>query len=80
MVLKSQFRVTYSMVLNLMRVEQLRIQDMMRRSFGEFGSEKNSDKLAARLKELRDLLEKESLEEGLMPGNDFGGGGDFMFF
>lgn len=64
MVLKSQFRVTYSMVLNLMRVEQLRIQDMMRRSFGEFGSEKNSDKLAARLKELRDLLEKENAEEG----------------
>lgn len=70
MVLKSQFRVTYSMVLNLMRVEQLRIQDMMRRSFGEFGSEKNSDKLAARLKELRDLLEKENAEEGSVSGND----------
>lgn len=33
--LSSQFRVTYSMILNLLRVEHLRVEDMMKRSFGE---------------------------------------------
>ena len=35
MKLSSQFRVTYSMILNLLRVEHLRVEDMMKRSFGE---------------------------------------------
>uniref|UniRef100_A0A8C1VX86 SKI2 homolog, superkiller viralicidic activity 2-like n=1 Tax=Cyprinus carpio TaxID=7962 RepID=A0A8C1VX86_CYPCA len=34
-VLQSQFRLTYSMILNLLRVEALRVTDMMRRSFSE---------------------------------------------
>ncbi|KAK2701749.1 hypothetical protein QYM36_019609, partial [Artemia franciscana] len=33
--LESQFRVTYSMILNLLRGKQLRVQDMMKLSFGE---------------------------------------------
>lgn len=33
--LRSQFRVTYSMVLNLLRVETLRVEDMIKRSFSE---------------------------------------------
>ena len=38
--LQSQFRLTYSMILNLLRVEQLRIEDMMKRSFSEFHNQK----------------------------------------
>ena len=34
--LTSKFRVTYLMVLNLLRVEELRAEDVMKRSFGEF--------------------------------------------
>lgn len=34
-VLHSQFRLTYTMILNLLRVEALRVTDMMKRSFSE---------------------------------------------
>lgn len=34
--LQSQFRLTYSMILNLLRAQALRVEDMMRRSFSEF--------------------------------------------
>lgn len=34
-VLHSRFRLTYTMILNLLRVEALRVTDMMRRSFSE---------------------------------------------
>ncbi|XP_052441008.1 helicase SKI2W-like isoform X2 [Carassius gibelio] len=34
-VLQSQFRLTYTMILNLLRVEALRVTDMMKRSFSE---------------------------------------------
>jgi superfamily II RNA helicase len=30
-------RLTYSMILNLLRVEELRVEDMMKRSFAELG-------------------------------------------
>jgi len=33
--LESKFRLTYLMILNLLRVEELRVQDMMKRSFSE---------------------------------------------
>lgn len=33
--LQSQFRLTYNMVLNLLRVEALKIEEMMKRSFSE---------------------------------------------
>ncbi|KAK6195918.1 hypothetical protein SNE40_001245 [Patella caerulea] len=39
--LESQFRLTYSMILNLLRVEQLRVEDMMKRSFSEFHAQKD---------------------------------------
>ena len=38
--LESQFRLTYSMILNLLRVEQLRVEDMMKRSFSEFHNQR----------------------------------------
>ncbi|XP_060045479.1 superkiller complex protein 2 isoform X1 [Erinaceus europaeus] len=40
--LQSQFRLTYSMILNLLRVDALRVEDMMKRSFSEFPSRKDS--------------------------------------
>ncbi|XP_074839316.1 superkiller complex protein 2-like [Carettochelys insculpta] len=40
--LQSQFRLTYTMILNLLRVEALRVEDMMKRSFCEFHSRKDS--------------------------------------
>ncbi|KAJ6670688.1 ATP-DEPENDENT RNA AND DNA HELICASE [Salix viminalis] len=38
--LKSQFRLTYIMILHLLRVEELKVEDMLKRSFAEFGSQK----------------------------------------
>lgn len=38
--LTSQFRLTYNMILNLLRVEALKIEDMMKRSFSENGNQK----------------------------------------
>ncbi|KAJ6653457.1 hypothetical protein lerEdw1_009211 [Lerista edwardsae] len=40
--LQSQFRLTYTMILNLLRVEALRVEDMMKRSFSEFHTRKDS--------------------------------------
>lgn len=37
--LESRFRLTYLMILSLLRVQELRVQDMMRRSFSEFASQ-----------------------------------------
>ena len=34
--LESQFRLTYNMILNLLRVEDFRVEDMIKRSFSEF--------------------------------------------
>lgn len=42
--MESQFRLTYSMILNLLRVEQLRVEDMMKRSFSEFHHQKDVSK------------------------------------
>ncbi|XP_048756340.2 SKI2 subunit of superkiller complex protein-like isoform X2 [Ostrea edulis] len=42
--LESQFRLTYSMILNLLRVEQLRVEDMIKRSFSEFHQQKDMSK------------------------------------
>lgn len=33
--LQSQFRLTYNMILNLLRVEALRVEEMIKRSFSE---------------------------------------------
>ena len=40
MKLESQFRLTYSMILNLLRVEDLKVEDMLKRSFAEFHSQR----------------------------------------
>ena len=55
--LESQFRLTYSMILNLLRVEQLRVEDMMKRSFGEFYTQKDASTHAEKLHDLESRLE-----------------------
>ncbi|KAE8705638.1 Helicase SKI2W [Hibiscus syriacus] len=40
MKLESQFRLTYIMILHLLRVEELKIEDMLKRSFAEFHAQK----------------------------------------
>ncbi|CAN9492989.1 unnamed protein product [Ophioblennius macclurei] len=56
-VLQSQFRLTYTMILNLLRVEALRVTDMMRRSFSESHRDTQaSEKRIAQLKQARSSL------------------------
>lgn len=47
------------MVLNLLRMEQLRVEDMIKRSFGEFNNQKELPRWEEKLKEL--LKRRESL-------------------
>jgi antiviral helicase SKI2 len=41
--LDSKFRLTYNMILNLLRVEELRVEDMMKRSFAENATQRETD-------------------------------------
>lgn len=38
--LQSQFRLTYNMILNLLRTEDLSVEDMIKRSFSEFATQR----------------------------------------
>lgn len=38
--LQSQFRLTYNMILNLLRVEALKVEEMIKRSFSENTSQR----------------------------------------
>jgi antiviral helicase SKI2 len=38
--LQSQFRLTYNMILNLLRVEALKVEEMIKRSFSENASQR----------------------------------------
>ena len=38
--LESRFRLTYNMILNLLRVKALRVEEMIKRSFSENASQK----------------------------------------
>uniref|UniRef100_A0A3Q2QHS0 SKI2 subunit of superkiller complex n=1 Tax=Fundulus heteroclitus TaxID=8078 RepID=A0A3Q2QHS0_FUNHE len=53
-VLQSQFRLTYTMILNLLRVEALRVTDMMRRSFSE--SHRDTQAHEKRISHLKQVL------------------------
>ncbi|XP_037548858.1 helicase SKI2W [Nematolebias whitei] len=53
-VLQSQFRLTYTMILNLLRVEALRVTDMMRRSFSE--SHRDTQAQEKRISQLKQTL------------------------
>ncbi|KAK2149228.1 hypothetical protein NP493_3034g00010 [Ridgeia piscesae] len=52
----SQFRLTYSMILNLMRVEQIRVEDMMKHSFSEYNTQKDVQRHQVELKEVTEKL------------------------
>lgn len=52
--LESQFRLTYNMILNLLRVEALKVEEMIKRSF----SENSSQRLLPDTKRLVDENEK----------------------
>lgn len=54
--LQSQFRLTYSMILNLLRVEALRVEDMMKRSFAESRTQKDTKAHEQRIKVLTKTL------------------------
>lgn len=56
--LSSQFRVTYSMILNLLRVQHLRVEDMMRRSFGENAQQSNVGKVQEKLQKLHEKVQQ----------------------
>jgi len=56
--LSSQFRVTYSMILNLLRVEHLRVEDMMKRSFGEDHQQAKLGKVKEKLADLYERVQQ----------------------
>uniref|UniRef100_A0A8P4JUQ1 SKI2 subunit of superkiller complex n=1 Tax=Dicentrarchus labrax TaxID=13489 RepID=A0A8P4JUQ1_DICLA len=53
-ILQSQFRLTYTMILNLLRVEALRVTDMMRRSFSE--SHRDTQAHEKRISQLKQMV------------------------
>ncbi|MBN3308147.1 SKIV2 Helicase, partial [Amia calva] len=55
-VLQSQFRLTYTMILNLLRVEALRVTDMMKRSFSECHCRRDAQSHEKRIAQLKKML------------------------
>lgn len=53
--LRSQFRLTYNMILNLLRVEALRVEEMIKRSFSENASQRLLPDQQKRVLEVWDL-------------------------
>ena len=63
--LESQFRLTYNMMLNLLRVEDFRVEDMMKRSFSESSTQKflpNSVELYDKAKAKLDIFDSTNLD------------------
>ncbi|KAJ8934479.1 hypothetical protein NQ314_013354 [Rhamnusium bicolor] len=56
--LVSQFRLTYGMVLSLLRVESLSVEGMMSRSFGEADHQKNMAEIKKQLEEVDHQMEE----------------------
>lgn len=54
--LESKFRLTYSMILRLLRVEKISVEDMMSRSFMESGKKQNEEKIKKDLQEVESKL------------------------
>lgn len=51
--LQSQFRLTYNMILNLLRVEALRVEEMIKRSFSENAAQRLLPEQTKRISEVR---------------------------
>lgn len=54
--LQSQFRLTYNMILNLLRVEALRVEEMIKRSFSENASQQLLPQNQEKVVEVRSQL------------------------
>ncbi|KAM4637145.1 LOW QUALITY PROTEIN: superkiller complex protein 2 [Amazona ochrocephala] len=67
--LQSQFRLTYPMILNLLRAQELRVQDLLRRSYAEFPLRREQEAQARRVAELQGAL---SAQPEVDPGSDIG--------
>ncbi|XP_027206672.2 superkiller complex protein 2 [Penaeus vannamei] len=57
--LESQFKLTYSMILNILRVERMSVEDMMKRSFSEAITYKNQSQYQAELELYTEQLKQE---------------------
>lgn len=61
--LSSQFRLTYNMILNLLRVEALRVEEMIKRSFSENAAQKLAPETQRMIKETeRELTQLPKVE------------------
>ena len=56
--LASQFRLTYNMILNLLRVEALRVEEMIKRSFSENATQKMAPEQQRQIAHVRSTLAK----------------------
>ncbi|KAL6067861.1 Helicase SKI2W, variant 2 [Balamuthia mandrillaris] len=56
--LESRFRLTYTMILNLLRVQEFKVEDMMKRSFSEF----NTQRTVPQQEKMLQQCEKEVME------------------
>ncbi|XP_061208227.1 superkiller complex protein 2 [Neopsephotus bourkii] len=65
--LQSQFRLTYPMILNVLRAQELRVQDLLRRSYAEFPLRREQEAQARRVAELQGALSAEPEPD---PGSD----------
>jgi hypothetical protein len=66
--LQSQFRLTYNMILNLLRTEDLSVEDMIKRSFSEFATQRalGTSDVPAQLERVSRQLQRER-GKGLAP-------------
>lgn len=51
--LSSQFRLTFNMILNLLRAEDFKVEDMIKRSFSEASRQKEAPLIESKLKQVR---------------------------
>ncbi|XP_063704669.1 superkiller complex protein 2 [Culicoides brevitarsis] len=70
--LESQFRLTYAMILNLLRVERLTVEDMMSHSFREFFKQSKIPEQKTMLEELQNKIDAlKQLDDHLKPMCEF---------
>ncbi|KAK9168229.1 hypothetical protein Syun_000369 [Stephania yunnanensis] len=85
--LESQFRLTFIMILHLLRVEELKVEDMLKRSFAEFHAQKKLPekerllmlKLAQPTKEIECIQGEPAIEEYYEMSMEAEQHGDFIF-
>lgn len=53
--LTSQFRLTYNMILNLLRVEALKVEEMIKRSFSENAAQKLAPEQQKQVEQVRSV-------------------------